>query len=140
MAARFSFRKIAMSRGNVVAVGVSLWVVGLVIHTQLTGQHSTVNLTGSLPQWVFSCRPSRGSPPLTRGMYVRFLPPPQVHEVLRVSGVHPTTRWIKRVTAVWQEEGREPMVFVEGMHPKSFDSRHWGPLRVADIQEVCEPW
>jgi type IV secretory pathway protease TraF len=129
-----------MSRARWTALGVCLWIGVLVVHTELTGQHTTLNLTGSLPQWAFSCRPYDARVLLTRGIYVRFLPPPHVHEVLQARGVSPTIRWIKRVTEVWQEEGREARVFVEGTHPKSFDSRQWGPLRVSEIQEVCEPW
>jgi type IV secretory pathway protease TraF len=129
-----------MSRARWVALGACLWVGGLVVHTQLTGQHSTLNLTGSLPQWVFSCRPYHAGQQLAVGMYVRFVPPQHVHEVLQAKGVNPQVRWIKRVKDVQQEEGMATLVFVEGTHPKSFDSRQWGPLGLSAIQEVCEPW
>jgi type IV secretory pathway protease TraF len=131
-----------MSRARWIALGVCLWIVGMIMHTQLTGQHTTFNLTGSLPQWAFSCRPYHAGQPLTAGMYIRFAPPPHVQELLRAVGVviHPKVRWVKRVKEVWHEEGRETVVFVEGTHPRSFDSRQWGPLVISDILERCEPW
>jgi type IV secretory pathway protease TraF len=110
-------------------------------HTWFTGQHTTINLTGSLPQWAFSCRPYAGRQPLGVGMYVRFLPPVRVEDSLRARGVavSGTIPWIKQVTAISSGEAGV-QVMVEGTAADSFDSRHWGPLRTAEIQEVCVPW
>jgi type IV secretory pathway protease TraF len=130
-----------MSRGSWLALVVVGVVGGLMAHTWLTGQHTTINLTGSLPQWAFSCRPYQQGQSLGVGMYVRFLPPVRVQNALRTRGVviSGTIPWIKQVTAVQEgESGR--MVLVEGTAPDSFDSRHWGPLLVTEIQEVCVPW
>jgi type IV secretory pathway protease TraF len=125
------------ARGKGLALLVCLVTGVLILHTAITGHHSTINISGSLPQWVFSCRPYDPGTRLTVGMYVRFLPPQRAHVLARTTGVTlPTNiRWIKQVTAV-DASG----VFVQGTHPDSFDSRHWGALLPTEIQEVCTPW
>ena len=124
-------------RGSYLAAAVCVTVGALILHTALTGHHSTINLTNSLPQWVFSCRPYTAEERLDVGMYVRFLPPEQAQAILRTAAtrINLHVPWIKQVTAIG-----EGWVFVEGTHPDSFDSRRWGPLRLTQIQEVCIPW
>lgn len=124
-------------RGRGLALLVCLVMAALILHTAITGQHSTINLTSSLPQWVFSCRPYATGERLVVGIYVRFLPPQRVQALVHARGaaINTDIRWIKQVTAVDSE-----LVFVQGTHQDSFDSRHWGPLLPTEIQEVCVPW
>jgi type IV secretory pathway protease TraF len=125
------------THGRGLAFIVCLVTGALILHTALTGHHSTVNLSGSLPQWVFSCRPDDVSKPIKVGAYVRFLPPRRVQAMVRMRGkpINTGIPWIKQITAIGPSG-----VFVQGTHPDSFDSRHWGPLLRQEIQEVCVPW
>jgi type IV secretory pathway protease TraF len=141
MAEPSSGRKSVMFRGRWLAVAAAVVVGGLVLHTWVTGQHTTLNLSGSLPQWAFSCRPYNEAQPLGLDMYVRFRPPVRVVARLQARGVdvNPAIPWIKQVTMVWDDADGQAML-VEGTAPDSFDSRQWGPLRTSEIQEVCVPW
>ena len=100
----------------------------------ITGEHVVMNITHSLPNRAFLCKAYDKKLSIIPGQYVRFHPPQRVKDVAHKSypDLPLTISWIKQVDSV-----KEDAVFVLGTHPESFDSRHWGPLFISEIDETC---
>jgi type IV secretory pathway protease TraF len=124
-------RRMALSLG---IGGAGMWVslmLGLAIfHFQ--GGRLYWNIGISLTPGLYACWGRRT--PLEPGMLVRFQPTPEhyarVQQAYGDTAVPPI--WMKQIVRV-ESTG----VWVEGSHPRSWDSRHFGPVAPHQITGTC---
>jgi type IV secretory pathway protease TraF len=90
------------------------------------------NVGISLKPGLYACWRLRGA--LSPGMLVRFQPAPEhyalVQQAYGDTAVPPV--WMKQIVRV-ESTG----VWVEGSHPRSWDSRHFGPVDARQITGTC---
>jgi type IV secretory pathway protease TraF len=96
------------------------------------------NMTRSVPTGFYWCKPEHSTTPLPPGTFVIFVPPVRIVEAFRQQPGHrhedANYPWLKKVI---RQDGDD--LFVEGTHPRSFDSHIFGPVPRVAVQRICIP-
>jgi type IV secretory pathway protease TraF len=94
------------------------------------------NVGYSMPHGLYWCKPESSVSPLQSGTVVIFTPTAHILSLYRAqSGQEsPTLPWLKKVI---RQEGDD--LYVEGTHPRSFDSHIFGAIPRVAVQRICAP-